>query len=415
MEQYKIAKDNPSCVKTPYTKRQAKRKLLKCILGRRFDMHFLVHSEVGKEMDVGFPCGGQGVTVEDFQETDDLKAQSVVYVGIDNILAGCIYYEDGIREDARHVVDTLSRQGINTYMLSGDKRSNAEYIASLVGIPKEKCVNLHMFRSIMLYRIIGYAYSRFIITIELHSCRRFHSNMEVVSHKVLKSHYCTWKEGNQIHVEDVEACRTLSIAGFHLEWLLQAVWELLSRSKDKFFQTLGEVDRVASDIEVKSYKIQDSFYCVWFERGYFHIEDVDFRKILKVSKLQLEWKDVFKAIGEYFEGLEEIGLDILNLIDCSKARIQVWISLTLLIVLKPEFRLNAVVLVEEILLDLSSVDRSLNLQQVLMKAFQLWQISYIEYSLNSAFEEHHAAAFLLEVSTMSNRSLFYRGKYVGYA
>lgn len=69
---------------------------------------------------------------------DDLKAQSVVYVGIDNILAGLIYYEDGIREDASHVVDTLSRQGINTYMLSGDKRSNAEYVASLVGIPKEK-------------------------------------------------------------------------------------------------------------------------------------------------------------------------------------------------------------------------------------------------------------------------------------
>ncbi|XP_038876702.1 copper-transporting ATPase PAA1, chloroplastic [Benincasa hispida] len=76
--------------------------------------------------------------VDHFQETDDLKPQSVVYVGIDSILAGCIYYEDGIREDAGHVVDTLSRQGINTYMLSGDKRSNAEYIASLVGLPKEK-------------------------------------------------------------------------------------------------------------------------------------------------------------------------------------------------------------------------------------------------------------------------------------
>ncbi|XP_022141100.1 copper-transporting ATPase PAA1, chloroplastic isoform X2 [Momordica charantia] len=79
-----------------------------------------------------------GVVVNNFREMDDLKAQSVVYVGIDNILAGLIYYEDGIREDASHVVDTLSRQGINTYMLSGDKRSNAEYVASLVGIPKEK-------------------------------------------------------------------------------------------------------------------------------------------------------------------------------------------------------------------------------------------------------------------------------------
>lgn len=79
-----------------------------------------------------------GVVVDHFQEMDDLKAQSVVHVGVDNILAGCIYYEDGIREDASHVVDTLSKQGINTYMLSGDKRSNAEYIASVVGIPKEK-------------------------------------------------------------------------------------------------------------------------------------------------------------------------------------------------------------------------------------------------------------------------------------
>ena len=46
---------------------------------------------------------------------------------------------------------------------------------------------------------------------------------------------------------------------------------------------------VVSDMEVKSFKIQDSFYCIWFEREYFHIEDVDFRNILKVSKLQLEW------------------------------------------------------------------------------------------------------------------------------
>ena len=40
---------------------------------------------------------------------------------------------------------------------------------------------------------------------------------------------------------------------------------------------------------VKSYKIQDSFYCILFERGYFDIEDVDFRKIVKVAKIQLEW------------------------------------------------------------------------------------------------------------------------------
>ena len=67
--------------------------------------------------------------------------------------------------------------------------------------------------------------------------------MEVVNCKVLESHYCTWKVGNQIHVEDVEACRTLSVSRFHLEWLLTAVSKLLRGPGDKFFQKLGEVDR----------------------------------------------------------------------------------------------------------------------------------------------------------------------------
>ncbi|XP_057987871.1 copper-transporting ATPase PAA1, chloroplastic isoform X3 [Hevea brasiliensis] len=73
-----------------------------------------------------------------FQEVEDLKNQSVVYVGVDNTIAGLIYLEDQIREDARNVVESLSRQGINVYMLSGDKKNTAEYVASIVGIPKEK-------------------------------------------------------------------------------------------------------------------------------------------------------------------------------------------------------------------------------------------------------------------------------------
>jgi Cu2+-exporting ATPase len=41
---------------------------------------------------------------------EDLKNQSVVYVGVDNTLAGLIYFEDQIREDARQVVESLSCQ-----------------------------------------------------------------------------------------------------------------------------------------------------------------------------------------------------------------------------------------------------------------------------------------------------------------
>ncbi|CAL5443365.1 unnamed protein product [Camellia sinensis] len=64
--------------------------------------------------------------------------QSIVYVGVDGTLTGLIYVEDQIREDARHVVESLHKQGVNLYMLSGDKRSTAEYVASKVGIPREK-------------------------------------------------------------------------------------------------------------------------------------------------------------------------------------------------------------------------------------------------------------------------------------
>ncbi|KAM7470634.1 hypothetical protein LguiA_008817 [Lonicera macranthoides] len=79
-----------------------------------------------------------GVDGNPFLEMDEFKNQSVVYVGVDGILAGVIYVEDQIREDAANVVKSLSSQGINVYLLSGDKKSSAEYVASVVGIPKEK-------------------------------------------------------------------------------------------------------------------------------------------------------------------------------------------------------------------------------------------------------------------------------------
>ncbi|KAJ1402247.1 P-type ATPase [Sesbania bispinosa] len=75
------------------------------------------------------------------QQVEEYKNQSFVYVGVDDTLAGVIYFQDELREDARHVVDTLSKQDIGVYMLSGDKRNAAEYVASLVGIPKEKVLS----------------------------------------------------------------------------------------------------------------------------------------------------------------------------------------------------------------------------------------------------------------------------------
>ncbi|KAL4580899.1 hypothetical protein LXL04_017105 [Taraxacum kok-saghyz] len=79
-----------------------------------------------------------GVVENPFVETEEFKNQSVVYVGIDGELAGLIYVEDQIREDAAHVITSLTSQGINVYLLSGDKKSSAHYVASVVGIPKHQ-------------------------------------------------------------------------------------------------------------------------------------------------------------------------------------------------------------------------------------------------------------------------------------
>ena len=68
----------------------------------------------------------------------ELNNQSVVYVGVDGEFIGTIYLEDQIREDAQQVVESLTKQGLSTYMLSGDRKSTAEYVASMVGIPKDK-------------------------------------------------------------------------------------------------------------------------------------------------------------------------------------------------------------------------------------------------------------------------------------
>ncbi|KAH9697893.1 Copper-transporting ATPase PAA1 [Citrus sinensis] len=88
-----------------------------------------------------------GVDTSTFQEVEmeELMNQSLVYVGVDNMLAGLIYVEDRIRDDAAHVVNSLSSQGIGVYMLSGDKKNSAEYVASLVGIPKDKTWDLTAF------------------------------------------------------------------------------------------------------------------------------------------------------------------------------------------------------------------------------------------------------------------------------
>eukprot|EP01018_Ginkgo_biloba_P006168 Gb_33744 [translate_table: standard] len=79
-----------------------------------------------------------GVMQEPPQLLEGSNDQTVVYVGVDNLLAGAIYVVDKVREDASRMIDSLAQIGISTHMLSGDKHSTAEYVAAMVGIQKEK-------------------------------------------------------------------------------------------------------------------------------------------------------------------------------------------------------------------------------------------------------------------------------------
>ncbi|KAI0494741.1 hypothetical protein KFK09_024884 [Dendrobium nobile] len=75
----------------------------------------------GVESNTNHPLGKAIVDAARVANCDNVK--------IDGSLAGLIYFEDKIREDARQVVEILRKEGLDVYMLSGDKRKAAEHVA----------------------------------------------------------------------------------------------------------------------------------------------------------------------------------------------------------------------------------------------------------------------------------------------
>jgi cation transport ATPase len=86
-------------------------------------------------------CFRHGVVYNPFPE-EEYFDQSVAYVAVDGALAGLICFEDKLREDSHQVVDALSKHGISVYMLSGDKKSAAMNVASIVGIQEDKVISV---------------------------------------------------------------------------------------------------------------------------------------------------------------------------------------------------------------------------------------------------------------------------------
>ena len=61
---------------------------------------------------------------------------SVVYVGIDGVVAGAIVIADPIKESSRAAVDQMRRAGLHVVMLTGDNLATAEAIARDAGIER---------------------------------------------------------------------------------------------------------------------------------------------------------------------------------------------------------------------------------------------------------------------------------------
>eukprot|EP00252_Welwitschia_mirabilis_P021302 TRINITY_DN5427_c0_g1_i1.p1 TRINITY_DN5427_c0_g1~~TRINITY_DN5427_c0_g1_i1.p1 ORF type:complete len:955 (+),score=202.57 TRINITY_DN5427_c0_g1_i1:107-2971(+) len=60
--------------------------------------------------------------------------ETVIYVGVDDYLAGTILMVDNVRTDAAQMVQYLTRMGIISHLLSGDKQTTADSVAKAVGI-----------------------------------------------------------------------------------------------------------------------------------------------------------------------------------------------------------------------------------------------------------------------------------------
>lgn len=78
------------------------------------------------------------------------EAGTMVYVGVDGILAGVIAISDEIKEDAKAAIQQLHRENVKVIMLSGDKQDVVDKVAKTLGIdeaygdllPEDKVIRL---------------------------------------------------------------------------------------------------------------------------------------------------------------------------------------------------------------------------------------------------------------------------------
>lgn len=81
-----------------------------------------------------------GIAVSDAGEAEQYTNQgsTVIYVAIDQTLAGYIVLSDTVREESRQMIDQLNNLGITPVLLTGDHENAASFIAGKLGIKDYK-------------------------------------------------------------------------------------------------------------------------------------------------------------------------------------------------------------------------------------------------------------------------------------
>ena len=80
--------------------------------------------------------GNKSFLKENNISVNEICDEIVVYISIDNNLAGAILFEDSIKEDAKEAIEKLKEDGIYTLLVSGDKKDVCERMAQSLGIDK---------------------------------------------------------------------------------------------------------------------------------------------------------------------------------------------------------------------------------------------------------------------------------------
>ena len=76
------------------------------------------------------------LSIDAVQKANDLRenGQTVIFIAIDNILAGLISIADPIKSSTKEAIDNLHSLGINVVMLTGDNEITAKAVAKNLSI-----------------------------------------------------------------------------------------------------------------------------------------------------------------------------------------------------------------------------------------------------------------------------------------